>query len=84
MVIEVNPTREASVLEAIQASHQVKTAFVCRSDNDIECIDSLCNDRSRHTYWTISINGDYLHSNSESRVSPDDKLILRYASLEER
>lgn len=82
-VIEINTTNQAIVLEIIKETHHVQTGMVCNSPHDIVCIDSVCNEPSRNKYWTIEVNGDYNHVNSQSVVRPQDKLVLKYASLNE-
>ena len=77
-VIQVDTAGKATVLEAVQARHKVETGFVCAGDNDIMAIDGLWN--NSHYHWTIEVNGDYEHVNSESPVSDSDKLVLKYAS----
>ena len=77
-VIQVNTSNQTTVLQAISENHNVKTGFVCTSSNDIECVDGLCNNRQDNLWWTIQINGDYEHSNSNSIINPDDKVVLKY------
>ena len=77
-VIEVDTAGKETVLEAVQATHQVDIGFVCAGPNDIVAVDGLRNGHGR--YWTIEVNGDYEHVNSESPVSDSDKLVLKYAS----
>ena len=80
-VIQVNTSNQTTVLEALKSSHDVKTAFVCASPNDIECVDGVCNNRVLGRYWTIEVNEEYQSVNSESLVGPSDKVVLKYASL---
>jgi len=80
--IQVNTANQATVLEAVSASHKVKTGFVCSSYNDIQCVDGLCNKDGK--YWTIELNGNYESVNSRSKVYPSDKLVLKYASSKGR
>ena len=76
--IEVNSASHATVLQVISEKHQIKTGFVCISDDDIVCVDGVCNRDGR--YWTIEVNGDFSHVNSLTLVEPTDRIVLKYAS----
>lgn len=76
------PHGESTILEALRANHEVKTAFICQSPNDIDCIDSLCSHPPK--YWTIEVNGKYETVNSMSQLKPNDKLVLKYGVLNEK
>ena len=78
----VKPTMP-TIIESLRENHEVVQAFVCSSPYDIECIDDVCNDREAHKYWTIEVNGDYVHYNSMSRIKPTEKVVLKYSSLPE-
>ena len=66
-----------TVLQSAQASHRITQGFVCLSENDIKCVDDVCNDE-KHV-WTIEVNGNYTDYNSMSKVLPSDKVVLKYA-----
>ncbi len=83
-VIQIDTAGKATVLEAVQASHKVQTGFVCAGPNDIVAVDGLSNDPVHKKFWTIEVNGDYEHVNSESPVKDSDQLVLKYASSRER
>lgn len=82
--IQINSSSQATVLEALKATHEVKTGFVCTSANDIQCIDGVCNRPSEHKYWTIEVNGNYQDFNSQSLVNPKDKVVLKFSSMENK
>ena len=81
---EINPSSGITVLEAVRMEHQVKTGFVCFSENDIQCVDKLCQDPKRNLYWSINLNGDYSKVNSMTPLKQEDSLTLEYASLKEK
>lgn len=78
------PHGTQTVLEALRVNHKVETAYVCSSNDDINCIDDLCSDVVHRKYWTIEVNGKYETVNSRSLLKPQDKLVLKYASLREK
>jgi len=80
-VIQVNTANQATVLEALSLRHSVKTGFVCASPLDIECVDGVCNNPRRGSYWTIEVNDGYQDANSQTVVGPEDKVVLKYAFL---
>lgn len=83
-VLKIDTAGKANVLDAVRSAHTVETGWVCTSQNDIVSVDGLANDAVHQKYWTIEVNGDYEHVNSESPVNASDKLVLKYASLRER
>lgn len=83
-VIVVTPIYASSVLESVRAEHKVKTGFVCFSDMDIQCIDNVCQDTTKHLYWSINLNGDYSKVNSMTPLKEGDLVKLEYASLKEK
>lgn len=83
-VIAVIPIESKTVLESLEVDHKVKTGFVCFSENDIDCIDNVCTDTSKHLYWSINLNDDYSRVNSMTNLKAYDSLKLEYASLKER
>ena len=80
-VIQVNAQSRATVLEVLSTSHVVKTAFVCVSDKDIECVDGVCNNRKVGRYWTIEVNDGYQDVNSQTVIGPEDRVVLKYSFL---
>lgn len=68
------PTR---VIDVLAVGHTLVTGYVCRSENDIVCVDGLCN-QPGVAYWSIQVNGDYIHYNSESTLKPSDRVELQY------
>ena len=83
-IVQVNTSNQSTILEALSARHHVETGFVCSSDKDIRCVDGVCNNPSKHLYWTIEVNGDYKSVNSKTVIEPSDEVILKYASSIER
>ena len=81
-VLTLQPPKEATVLQVLQASHKVDKGFVCISPNDIRCIDDVCNDKNH--FWTIEVNGNYKDFNSMSVIKPSDQLKLKYSLSKER
>jgi len=77
-VIQIDTANQATVLEAVSAKHSVVTSLVCTSERGIECVDGLCNNPEQGKWWTIEVNGDYEHANSQSLVKPSDRLVLKY------
>lgn len=75
------------VIDRLRHDHLITESFVCRSATDIECVDGLCN-KPGVAYWSIEVNGDYAHFNSESLIGPSDRVELYYlpvaAFVEER
>ena len=78
-VIEIRTDNQATILESIRRTHEVKTGVVCSGPLDIVCIDDVCNIPSKSLYWTIEVNGDYESVNSVTLVKPQDKVILKYS-----
>jgi len=83
-VMVITPIENRSVLESVRAEHKVKTGFVCYSNMDIQCIDDICQDTTKHLYWSININDDYSKVNSMTPLKAGDSVKLEYASLKEK
>lgn len=79
-VIQVNTANQATVLDALRSTHNVKTGFVCSSPRDIVCVDRVCNSNISGYYWTIEVNGEYETVNSQTLIQPSDQVVLKYAS----
>ena len=80
----IAPIQGYTVLDSVRASHKVKIGFVCFSDMDIQCIDNVCTDTTKHLYWSINLNGDYSKVNSMTPLKAEDLVKLEYASLKEK
>ena len=78
-IIEINTANEATILDAVSQHHRVVTAPVCVSEKGIECVDGLCNNKTRDLWWTIEVNGRYEDINSQTMVKPADRVVLKYS-----
>lgn len=68
-----------NVNQAVSSIHRVVNGVVCCRKTDIRCIDNLCFNPSKDIFWTISINGDTLHSSATSILKDGDNLVLTYS-----
>lgn len=70
----------SKVYDALEAVTIVKYGKVCCDVRDITCIDGLCGDLEKGTYWLIVVNGNSQNYSSRSRLSPGDVVELVYLS----
>ena len=75
------PFRQETVVERLRHDHMITQGYVCQGYDDITCVDSVCNEDGV-AYWSISVNGDHLHYNANSRVGPNDLVQVQYLPVE--
>lgn len=63
----------------LKKNHSVIQGFVCISNQDVLCIDDLCGYPGK-SYWSLTVNGDYVDYNANSNILPTDKIDWVYVS----
>ena len=68
-------------IKELEKSHKVVRGFMCWHPFEVVCIDGVCGD-GKTSYWVVKVNGDSLHYNANSRISPTDSVSWEFVSSE--
>ena len=68
----------ATINEAVESIARVKHGLVCSDSRDILCIDDICGNPYKGTYWLIKVNGNSQNYSSHSQLQSGDVVELTY------
>jgi hypothetical protein len=57
--------------DALAKRHRVTYGQICADSNGVLAVDGL-GDLTRGDYWIVSLNGDYVNTNSHTRLKSGD------------
>lgn len=67
-----------SLIEMVKMVYKVEQKFVCCGETDLYAIGKLVTDTKKGRWWTMTINGDFNRTNSDSILHEGDIVELIY------
>ena len=75
---EVSCLPHVSLIEMVKQVYRVEQKFVCCGETDLYAIGNLSTDTTKGRWWTMTINGDFNKTNSNSILHEGDMVELFY------